>query len=285
LFNHTLIENNVEQKSSENCSYHQCNVIDGKRGVGLARSNGFNNGIWTVSHVVNNAGPASFGGKKLEIFGVTRFEDKLSIDPVIKCSVEKNDGVDLTDLTINEYDGVKMQMIVHPDGNVVTINDFKIYQDHVSGTVDLKSGDSGSPMLAVLNDGKIRYAGAVSRGSFDEGQGNLISLVKPGGFRGSPGIEGRQIGIPDHLNSVFDKNVELIIDKLKLLAVKKQGDSKSSTERRREFKKRTADEIERLVETLNLSAEIRTEIADAVDKEDIVAFNKIRGRFRPSFDY
>jgi hypothetical protein len=53
-------------------------------------------------------------------------------------------------------------------------------RDGFSVSVDLKKGDSGGAVLAVLKNGDLRYAGAVSKGSSNMNSGNFISWAIQG---------------------------------------------------------------------------------------------------------
>jgi len=89
--------------------------------------------------------------------------------PIVDC-LTKAEIASVSALAFINSNGGKGSMI-----NVT--NQFKADQrgNGFSVSVDLKKGDSGGAVLAVMRDGGIRYAGAVSKGSSDMNSGNFIS--------------------------------------------------------------------------------------------------------------
>jgi len=100
--------------------------------------------------------------------------------------------VNLPFLVTNEIKSVTHLFMLSPEGMIGTVTGFKFRDDgDLYASISLRQGDSGSPLVAILQDGSIRLAGTVSRGSRQEGQGNIISCVatEKRFMTGSPGYE------------------------------------------------------------------------------------------------
>jgi len=87
----------------------------------------------------------------------------------------------ISNITNDELDNTRMLVFLNSnegDGGMVNFTDrFKVdkYNGGFSVSVDLKKGDSGGPVLAIMDSGQLRYAGAVSKGNSNMNSGNFIS--------------------------------------------------------------------------------------------------------------
>lgn len=135
----------------------------------------------TAYHVVADAVDVIVNGKTL-------VQDPVHLgkghDPVVGIKVVDEVGVDISILSENEIkhvDSIYTIVIREDDGFatrlLTNVKDFKIYPHDIEVQVNLRKGDSGGPVFAVLKDGTVRYCGCVSRGTFDEGSGNFFSLA------------------------------------------------------------------------------------------------------------
>jgi hypothetical protein len=153
-------------------------VESSKQGVGLiVRNEEGDVGIYSAEHVLNEATSIKFDDT------LCRFEElkKMgsSSDPVVFARISANvEGADISLLSRIETQDVKFLFSVHYTGMINMIEKFRFDNEgNIFAWFNIKQGDSGSPVIAVLSDGSMRYAGAISRGTFDEGVGNMISCV------------------------------------------------------------------------------------------------------------
>jgi len=202
-----FIDNLVEVKRSckklfVSMSDNNGNVVSEKSGVGLIRHTASGPRLFTVQHV-------------LESMDHVRTEDEMvntavgslevvgdSVDPPVSmlmpgCSA---DGSVVRDISPNELRSIKYLFVISPVGAICPIHDWNIIDGDIHATVNLRSGDSGSPVCAVLSNGICVLAGVVSRGSASEGSRNLISAIKQKSrFSGSPGMVAPYFDVGDHL--------------------------------------------------------------------------------------
>lgn len=187
-----------------------------KRGVGLIISDSRGmNALYSVKHVLDDATLVTLGlsnGKTYEFDPSTR--KMLSyggVDPVVSISLDgASKGVmGLSHLSHNECKSVSALVMVTGEDAIGFIPDFEFSQYDLYCCVDLMAGDSGSPIIAIMNSGEFRYVGAVSRGTFGSGTKNLVSIVTNGVHTGSPGS----------LNAYID--VTTVVDKTKGKALEK----------------------------------------------------------------
>jgi hypothetical protein len=151
--------------------------------------------ILTVNHV-SSGGSVKFEDGKGASHSVTSpfkaiggdMRDPITAAPLIN----QQSSLQLGFLSLSEVSLLDHLMVVKRNGLISMITQFTF--DKASGlfnaAVDLESGDSGSPIIGVLKDSSIRYAGAVSRGNPDTAGGNLLTAICGGGVRldgGSPG--------------------------------------------------------------------------------------------------
>lgn len=105
----------------------------------------------------------------------------IDLGPYEECGPDYANAPIIDNLTKDELLSVSTLAFLNSDegngGMINLTNQFRI--DHRGNgfcvPVDLKKGDSGGAVLAVMRDGAIRYAGAVSKGSSDMNGGNFIS--------------------------------------------------------------------------------------------------------------
>jgi hypothetical protein len=176
--------------------------ISKTRGVGLVRHVNCRNSLFTVRHVIDKVHVMGTDDKDGFVEqGIERYNTMgEGIDPPVQvalstCLIE---GSNIRNVSQNELKSIKLLFVVSPTGIACPIPDFSI--DRSSGdifaSVNLKSGDSGSPVVGVIkdgrNDGDIVLMGAVSRGSHGEGSPNIISSINfnvRNNFVGSPGMD------------------------------------------------------------------------------------------------
>jgi len=173
------------------------NVSTGAKGKGLMIQDS-KGCVWCVT--VEHVGFPDMPIKCDNVDATLDFKSSIggSDDPIVVTPVAGYNGVSapLVLLTAGELEAVKMIMIIHQDGYHTYDDKFTISKDKgdISVAIDLKSGDSGSPAVAVLNNGSLRYAGAVSRGINCGLTGNLISTVLGKNSRNSGGVRSYSSG-------------------------------------------------------------------------------------------
>lgn len=188
-----------------------------KRGVGLLVSDirGMTNLI-SVKHVVDGADLLHIEMPDGTIHECNPSERKVvtycGVDPVVSVNMSGSVvGVHgISHLTASERNSVSAMVMVTGVDAIGFITDFEItsYAD-VQCNINLMSGDSGTPVIAVLKTGEYRLVGCVSRGTFDTGAKNLISSVINGPYQGDPGS----------LNAYYD--VSSVVDATKGKALAK----------------------------------------------------------------
>lgn len=160
---------------------------DRVRGVGMAVASRGRTVLYSVAHVTDNAASVVFQNRRLQD---PQFEAVCtSDDPVTSTVCDLPHGPHLPLLTKPEIGRVTTMICLNRvggekglDGKVVQayVRDWSV--DKHSGTLrvcaNLREGDSGGPLIAVLTGGDFRYAGSVSMGS-TAAPGNHVSLVVP----------------------------------------------------------------------------------------------------------
>lgn len=115
-------------------------------------------------------------------------------DPVVSVDLghytdygtEYEDAPTISNLVKGEVCDTSMLVFLNSDegtGAMINVTDkFRVDRNRegFSVSVDLKKGDSGGAVLAILKNGELRYAGAVSKGSSDMNGGNFISWAIQG---------------------------------------------------------------------------------------------------------
>jgi hypothetical protein len=117
-----------------------------------------------------------------------------SIDPAVTMPLAAVPSAvaDIPLLAFREVKSVGYLFMISPNGMICPVVAYKFDNaGDLHATINLKQGDSGSPIVAVMNDGTLRLAGTVSRGTVSEGRPNIISSVASddGRLSGSPGHE------------------------------------------------------------------------------------------------
>lgn len=95
-------------------------------------------------------------------------------------------------LALRETRSVRYLFMLSPEGMFAPVTSWNFdRKGDLHATISLKRGDSGSPIVAVLDDGTLRFAGTVSRGTASEGIPNIISSVAcdDDNLTGSPGVD------------------------------------------------------------------------------------------------
>jgi len=171
------------------------------KGVGLLRSSHGQSCFVTVRHLVACVDSVSSEDPK-DGFPKQKSADYLElgkgIDPPVQMPVKNVNGScsSIRNASANELSFVKYLVVISPEGFGCPISDFNIDRNgDINVSVNLKSGDSGSPVVGVIkdgiNDGDIVLVGVVSRGSKSEGKLNVVSGIKFDGIdrlSGSPGL-------------------------------------------------------------------------------------------------
>jgi len=127
-------------------------------------------------------------------------------DPIVSAPLPHKTSLRMDLLSKSEVIDIDHLTIVKRSGHISLITDFSFSQTDglIHGAVDLESGDSGSPILAMLKGGSIRYAGAVSRGNPDGAGGNIMTAVCYGMLRGgSPGGDGVKPKLAVQIENLF----------------------------------------------------------------------------------
>lgn len=253
-----------------------------KSGVGLiVRDERGMVGLYTARHVLEDCDSFMIGTERSDVSGLVNLGK--SSDPVIFTKLsDDSEGAELSVLTREEISEVKFLFSIHCDGMVNMIKDFKFQRDgDISCAVNIMQGDSGSPVVAVLSEGSLRYAGAVSRGSFDEGTGNLISSVTASVERGSPGVATNYIDVVRQEEEAFQTALEIVEQTLK--DVKQCRDPPEEHESKSKGKRRK-DRVKHYRETMEMALKyIKDEtlcenIRKAFDDNEVISFNQIRLR-------
>lgn len=148
------------------------------KGIGILVGDVKLSRIYTVKHVVDGCAMMRFKGKT---YCNPEWDALGSGDSVVACAVETECEKHLSLIAPDELYEVShlIYILVDDEGepmmNVVV--NHRIVSNKLVAAVDLKKGDSGGPVIAVLNDGQLRYCGAVSKGSSNQGNGNIMSIV------------------------------------------------------------------------------------------------------------
>jgi hypothetical protein len=291
------------------------NTVSQTSGVGLIRQNMSGPRLFTVRHVLDMKDYVSTEDKKVSM-AIGSFEilgD--SVDPPVSmympgCSV---DGSTVRDISPSELHSIKYLFVISPIGAICPVHDWSVDKGDIFAAVNLRSGDSGSPVCAVLSNGICVLAGVVSRGDAREGSRNLISAIKTNNrFTGSPGMVPPYHDVDDHILShkAFTKLVDKAYDLRECFALYSEefpdlfpdldfhrqerdkpawdggdfegNDRKGAVGRRiKSWKKRKAAakrQFMDLLEVLDYDDESKTAMINFAEGGDIVRFNCLRKR-------
>lgn len=137
--------------------------------------------LYTVKHMTNGKVPAcKFNGKA---YTNLKFAATGKGDSVVKAEFEDDSlfGAEVDLLTKDELPSLDKLLFVgkDDDGEAMAcyVTNFEVKKDKLYASVNLKKGDSGGPVFGILKEGYFRYVGAVSKGNYNSGGGNIISLV------------------------------------------------------------------------------------------------------------
>jgi len=194
------------------------------RGVGLVRDTSKGKMLFSVRHVLSQKNRIYTPELDLDQDVTHILTVGESIDPpvqmdLLRCTAR---GTSVRNVSKNEITKIKYLVMISPGGAVCPITDFSIdrFRGDISASINLRSGDSGSPIVGVLDDGTCVLVGAVSRGNAQEGALNLISMI---GFKeelsGSPGHTSEGYLDVDHaapLNDKILRNLNVIISENRL---------------------------------------------------------------------
>jgi len=253
--------------------------------------------VYSVEHVVQNAKSMIIRTEMGEVsYDESMMENKEtygeSDDPIVAVKTSrvtteqlKRAGMvpvdDMPILSLSEKESVATIVYMSPSGfiNVIGREKFSFGSGIINVAIDLKHGDSGSPVFAMLNNGSMRYAGAVSRAR-GNGEANIIASVIERPQRYSPGtaFDDKTVTIP--VGSITGR--ESMLEVLNALAKEMkppEKEGKRPAKKRRERAKTMVDTLSKLV-----PLKLREELMAAIDNDKPVRFNYERSG-GVSFDY
>jgi len=217
------------------------------------------------------------------------YANRVFRDPVVGIEVSGLDSsaADVPLLSVNELRVTKMLVCVHRDGAVTFCGpeDYKFDAEGIiHASVNLTKGDSGSPVYAVLSNGHIRYAGAVTRGTSDAGHQNMIAsvVVMPPSY--SPGLSEsvNEVTVPvSEVQAGVDDILSEITSELKL------ADKETERKKRQNRRKRAKGLVTNLSERYPAACgvEMRDKLYKAIDDGKVVVFNRRRAGQQISYEY
>lgn len=156
------------------------------RGMGVALRSGGSIMFYTVQHVARRAIELTFQGKRYSSPDLRPVTD--GDDPIVGMKAPLLPGVpDVEILTIGELPFIKQVMFVNSildkngdevDKTICFVDDWTLDKNgtKMAAAVNLRKGDSGGPVFAILSSGSVRFCGVVSQGNPRDGGGNLISF-------------------------------------------------------------------------------------------------------------
>jgi hypothetical protein len=167
-------------------------VIARTKGVGFIRDLGRGRFLVSVRHVLDQKHRVYTTSKGFDQDVGNLEEIGSSSDPPVQMQLSNCEvsGSSIPTLSRSEQGMVKHLFMVTPD-RIAVINDFHFdrHRGDLTASVNLKRGDSGTPIVGVLSDGRLVLVGVVSRGDPHEGSPNLISVIQePDRLHGSPGV-------------------------------------------------------------------------------------------------
>lgn len=172
--------------------------------------------LYSVAHVFDGTEAVSFDDDMTKHVLKSFVSHGVSDDPVMSASIQVKTNNTLSFLHTNEVDHVAFLFMINRKREYCPVTDFEFdAKGNLSAVVTLQQGDSGSPFVCVMKDGSIRYAGCASRGTFNSGTGNLISVVCGADFNGSPGLENKLFEMDAegaHRVTILAKVQELVHD-------------------------------------------------------------------------
>jgi len=244
--------------------------------------------LFGVRHVLSQFGDkidVYVGDKNVVTTSISGVRDTVgkSIDPVMTCSVTPSPELStctITALSVNEKEIVSYLMVISPRGICRPIKEFKFTRSgDIEAAFDATHGDSGSPIIAVLKTGKLRYAGAISRGTIHDGSPNIIASVLALKLEaGSPGNDNPVFVDTwlSEMNAFQRVQDEFNKDRADLLALKKQTESANRDKRIRDKRKQLVEKYTCALKAIGVHSNAVDDILDHLDDPDPVNFNRIR---------
>lgn len=273
-----------------------------RSGVGLMVMVGAELVVYTVDHVVWSAKSITLEKEvKSDLHEFNKTSLGAGPDPVavVKmpadadalqklATVAKEPLREMPVLSISEVSLVKGLLYVSSEGciNYLGPNLWKFKEDSFDVTLDLKHGDSGSPLFAVLGDGSVRYAGAVSRAR-GGGDCNIVSsaVEKPRAFSPGTGTDAPVITVPASTTDITSGNIavcRMIEQHTNFLAANRDNRKVDSARRARE--RRRAKDLALVLKGNRCISDTYCEaLMGVIDQDQAVRFNWERGVYR--YDY
>jgi hypothetical protein len=236
-------------------------------------------GLYSVRHVLEDGDSITIDGEKSQLNAIE--EMGKSIDPVVFTRVDNvSDGAEISVLVREEIPDVKFLFTVHFSGMVSMIKDFKFNNEgDVICAVNIKQGDSGSPVIGILGDGSPRFVGGISRGSFGEGQGNFVSCLTGTVNRGSPGFQTNYLDVVRREDEANQTALDLIADIFREMVEVRDtpDDTQQGKKQKKEKFRRFRNELNAYVKFLKDPA-LCTLVLSKFDNREVIDFNQYRAR-------
>jgi len=148
------------------------------RGVGFLVAGPTKTLLYTIAHVVHGSRRMRFHGTD---FANPLFSTIGEGDAVVACAVDLPCSHSVSLVTQSEIFDISylLYILIDEDGERMMniVPNHTIIGGKIHASIDLKKGDSGGPVFSVLKNGNVRYCGAVSKGSTDQGSGNIMSVI------------------------------------------------------------------------------------------------------------
>jgi hypothetical protein len=198
-------------------------------------------GLYSVRHVLDGGESITVDGERSQLNAVEELGK--SIDPVVFTRVDGfDDGTEISVLVREEIPDVKFLFTVHYTGMVSMIDKFRFNNESdIECKVNIKQGDSGSPVIGILSDGSPRLAGFISRGSFGEGSGNFVSSFTGTVNRGSPGYNTNYIDVVRREDEAYQTALtsirELLKESYELRDTPDNQDQQGKKQRKEKFRR------------------------------------------------
>lgn len=195
----------------------------GARKKGIGYITGSNSGqclILTARHVLDDGVEGSFSNSTysgdFSTDGNSFITFGSGVDPVTgaRTTFDASSVDEVGFIGKTDHGFISYLFMLNPTGAVALIYDFRLERNDLHVSVNLKPGDSGSPVFAVMRDGTIKFAGVISRGTFNTGTKNIVSCVIDGNWEGSPGHGENFEDFQEVLDETSKRNIKKVHDML-----------------------------------------------------------------------